>query len=278
MIAEKHTGQGAKPARGEAMPIAYAIMPSGNPAAQCEYDTMTQATLNAAASLAAIATATPGEALAAFDGRDDLAVASDAAEAAKGMAVCLSEADNAVSGYAKAYGQARAVLQFARSFDGDGISANDKRAIGFDELPSNSSAKRRLSQWHSRFRLIAERRTRPADAASDDKRYVSDEQLAGLYGGAVSFLTVYDNLVAADRAHKAATAKAAKETEAAATVTATEAAPASLADMALALAAALDAASDDERAAAGEAIAMLLDTVNGIYNVETVETEQRAAA
>lgn len=240
---------------------------------------MNTMTLTAAASLGAVATATPVAALAAFDGVDDLAIADTAHNAVKEMAVCLSNADNAVAGYAKAYGQNRAVLQFARNFDAASLDASDKRAIGFDELPSTASAKRKLSQWHSRFRLIAERRVRPADAAADDGRYLTDAQLAGLYDGTVSFLTVYDNLVAADRKAKADKAKADKAKADAETVAATEAAPITMADMALALAAAWQGATDEERAAASEAMALLVETVNSTGGIiETADEQPEAVA
>lgn len=218
----------------------------------------------AAASVAAIAVATV-EAI-PFANSDDITLAGEMVASAKAMATCLDTAEGEVIAYAKDYGQRRAVLQFNRNVAAASLDKSDKEAIGFKDLAANSAAKRRLSQWHSRFRTIAE--------AWDS---MSETDKADLLQGRASFLSVYDRLKKAEKEAAKASDKAAKEA-ADAISNANPSPVVSLSDMALALAAALEAASDDEREAAGEGMALLLDTVNGIYNVATVEEVETLAA
>lgn len=167
---------------------------------------MTDAINNASVSLAAIAAATVTETAMPFANVDDITLSGEMVVSAKAMAVCLDTAEGEVSGHAKAYGQRRAVLQFNRNVAAGSLDAADKAAIGYKDLAANSAAKRRLSQWHSRFRLIAER----WDAMSETDK-------ADLLQGRASFLSLYDKMQKADRDAKKEADKAA--TEAAAAIT-----------------------------------------------------------
>jgi hypothetical protein len=244
-------------------------------------DTMTDVTALAGASLAAIALATDSTPI-AFANLDDVALASAMTAETAAMAKALNDVDTSVNGHGKAYGQRRAILQMVRKVDAGSLDAADKAAIGFDNLPGSARSKRQLSKWHSDFRLIAERWVAPI-TADDTFIALTEEQRNLILSGEGSFLSVADNVRKALAKAKADAAKAdkAKETALAADKAkeeATPSAPMSLADMALALASALDNASDADREAAGEAMALLLDTVNAVYNVNIVEPDNAEMA
>lgn len=126
------------------------------------------------------------------------------ADAIRNIASADEGTANAIVPNVLAWGASRAILQFALDYKADKLDKADKLAIGAKDLPANSPAKRRLSQYHSRFRRIAEE----YDTIPQSER---DEMLAGKR----SFLTVYDGIVkrekAADKAKAEAEAAAAAE-------------------------------------------------------------------
>ena len=183
------------------------------------------------------------------------------------IATALESAENATVPNIMAYGAARAVLQFALNHDAGSLDKADKVAIGWKDLAAASPAKRRLSQYHSRFRRIAEE----YDAIPESER---NELLAGKR----SFLSVYDGIVKREKAAKAAeaeaeakaeaeaaieTAKAEGKAEAEAEGTAPAPAPAmSLVDYLKAAKDAYATASAEEQAEAFDLVSELVDMAN----------------
>lgn len=147
---------------------------------------------------ATLATEAEGLAHSADNGQRFAAIQS---EAIGNIGAILESGDNAIQTSVMAYGASRAVLQFALNYDAAALDKADKVAIGWKDLGSKSSAKRKLSQYHSRFRKIAEE----WDSVPESER---NELLAGKR----SFLSVYDGIVKRER--EAAKAEADKATEA----------------------------------------------------------------
>ena len=128
------------------------------------------------------------------------------ADAIRNIANADEGTANAIVPNVLAWGASRAILQFALDYDAAKLDKADKLAIGAKDLPSNSPAKRRLSQYHSRFRRIAE-----------DYDTIPQSERDELLSGKRSFLTVYDGIMKREKAAEKAKAdaEAAKAAEAA---------------------------------------------------------------
>ena len=180
------------------------------------------------------------------------------------IATALESAENATVPNIMAYGASRAVLQFALNYDAAKLDKADKAAIGWKDLPSKSPAKRRLSQYHSRFRRIAE-----------EWGDIPESERNELLAGKRSFLSVYDGIIKRERDAKKAEAEAEAKAEAEAAIETAKAegkaeaeaegtaSPAmSLVDYLKAAKDAYATASADEQAEAFDLVAELVDMAN----------------
>lgn len=179
------------------------------------------------------------------------------------FAKAVIKSETSLAGTAKNWGTFVFNAVYSDGNNLDTIIGENKLAAGWANLGNSDEgrkAKQRLNTLFSGARLVAERWTT-----------LSDEQRNGILAGTLSVLYIANELRKADAAVKAEKAKA----EAAADVTAIEGGTetVSLVDMAAALLAAYESASDEERADAYDTLALLFVAVD-----ESIERAKAADA